>query len=517
MKWVFALVLAAWCAAAASAQAVLDFPAENFGQPNKTYREASTRRANDEVIVGVNNFEEVWELNDANRYRRIGRSVGLLDLLVEYPDGRRANTTCTATRIDRDKILTNYHCTPGRDFRVVDARVRFGFLHRLQAVGDLYRVATAPLESDSGLDYAILQLLDSVPEDRYPIAEISPRDPADLESLFLIHHPAGRPQRLTRFECQASAPSISADRRLVHVCDTLGGSSGTAIFADNDRALAGIHHSGLSDPNEPLNFGTPASALFARSALLQRLSTRPGAPTPRETSTSFQAYCDRQKASCRETVAADYAECRDDADLAGAACRSSCRSARNSAYEACDASFSACLTSGDFASAFFETPACVASPAVRPTPQPVQPTNPAGPAAEIAGFSVMQDVSVPTPFGTVLPGVQLNIAGGSLTGALGRNAVLGARFFNYDGSPLYAAPADLVYRDTAGQVATYVNFAPTTRVHSFSGAFLVIPYAAFNFEPTNYSVRNTVFVQVEVYVDGQLITQTDRQSFSFLW
>ncbi len=113
----------------------------------------------------------------------------------------------------------------------------------------------------------------------YPPAPLRRHSVRDGESLILIHHPMGQPQRLTRFRCQAGRPAIS-EGRLVHHCDTQGGSSGAAVLTLDGFAFAGLHFAGVPDPNRPFNLAKPAADLFRASATLRALESAaaPAAP-----------------------------------------------------------------------------------------------------------------------------------------------------------------------------------------------------------------------------------------------
>ena len=275
LRIIFALLLAEFGACtifSAQAQAPIYFPAEDFGDVNKSFEESSQNQATLEILMSNTDvFEDVVMLAADDPNRMIGRSVAMLDLLVQLPDGRKYNPTCTATRISADYLITNYHCVPGKSFTVLSVKARFGYLDRDNATGTLYAVERTVVEADPALDYAILRFSERPPVELYPPLPFSARDAGARESLFLLHHPAGFPQKLTRIRCQAGSPPVDTRNRLVHHCDTLGGSSGTAILALRDRAFVALHHSGVPDPVRPRNLGTPASRLVANSAVLRRI------------------------------------------------------------------------------------------------------------------------------------------------------------------------------------------------------------------------------------------------------
>jgi len=281
-------LLAALCAwvmwAAPAAAQVLYFPAENYGRPNKSFTEsASNQRVLEVLMSRTDVFETIYDFDTADPFRRIGRAVGMLDLLVRLPDGRQVNTTCTATLIAPNRAITNNHCIPGADFTTVRAQMRLGFLDRVRAPGETFTVRLPAIETNRALDYAIVEVV-GVPTDRYPPLQLATTAPRARQSLYVIHHPAGFPQRLTRVRCQSAEPAVQ-DSRLVHHCDTLGGSSGALVLSMENNRMVGLHFAGVPDPVRPHNYAIPATTLLNSSSEFARL-TRTATTTPPTTTTA---------------------------------------------------------------------------------------------------------------------------------------------------------------------------------------------------------------------------------------
>jgi tol-pal system protein YbgF len=261
----------------AQAQGLVLYPADNYGKANKSFEESALNKAQLEMLMSKSAmFEAVSELDEANPYRRLARSVAMLDIVVEDRFQVRYNSTCTATRIARSLIITNYHCVPGREYKALKVQARFGFLDPLAEPGSLFEVDVTPVESNAELDYAILRLTSEPNESDHPVIPLKRHTVRDGESLILIHHPMGQAQRLTRYRCQAARPAFM-DGQLVHHCDTLGGSSGSALLTLEGFAFAGLHFGGLPDPERPRNIAKPADDLFRASATLRGLEAPPSA------------------------------------------------------------------------------------------------------------------------------------------------------------------------------------------------------------------------------------------------
>lgn len=265
-----AAVLSAFGGSAA-AQSSIYYSADNYGRANKSFSESAPNAQVLEVLMQRSDiFEPIYDLEAQDAFRKLGRAVGMLDLLGSRPDGTLANGTCTATLIAPNRAITNYHCVPGLDFTVTAAQLRLGYLDRMREPGQLFEVKLPAVESNREMDYAIVEVV-GVPIDRFPPVTLKAVSPRPRQSLFIIHHPASQPQRLTRVRCQAGDPTTN-DNDLVHHCDTLGGSSGALVLSLEDDAVVGLHKAGVPDPIRPFNLATQSSLLVAAGSEIKRLS-----------------------------------------------------------------------------------------------------------------------------------------------------------------------------------------------------------------------------------------------------
>jgi formylglycine-generating enzyme required for sulfatase activity/V8-like Glu-specific endopeptidase len=269
-------------ALAAKAESPLLFPPDQFGAVDlvPTQSSAGDSRLLETLGALVDRFEPINGLSDTNKYRKLGRAIGRLKILVAMPNGERGVASCTATLIAPDRLITNYHCVPGvRGERIEQVAVDFFYLDHGTSAMRAFEVDPAPVEADKSLDFAILKVRgDPTREaDLTPVA-FEPRRIQNNESLFLIHHPAGQPQRLTRAFCRAHPTKALDAAEIRHLCDTMPGSSGALVFADDDFALVGIHHRGGLAPGDMSSFnrGTDIGALTKLSPVLAALtSARP--------------------------------------------------------------------------------------------------------------------------------------------------------------------------------------------------------------------------------------------------
>ncbi|MEM7736727.1 MAG: right-handed parallel beta-helix repeat-containing protein [Deinococcota bacterium] len=247
------------------------FPGEQFGQ-------ASLVMPQNQQVLQSNfgdNYESLHEFTEQSRYRLQGRAVGRLDILVEDRTGKRFVSTCTASLIATNYILTNHHCTHGSEllssFNIVDMVLRMGYLSSDDS-GEVFGVLPNPIDLNEALDYVILQI-DGSPGDVYGTVDLTVRDPLPNEELFLIHHPAGGPQTLTRKSCRLVDLNTGDASILRHRCDTSGGSSGALLFSDNDNSAIGLHFAGSANPRANLpNSAKRLATVLVRSATLQSVA-----------------------------------------------------------------------------------------------------------------------------------------------------------------------------------------------------------------------------------------------------
>lgn len=246
------------------------FPAAYFGRTDMPLPESIVHL--EKVIGDTNNFEPVDQFSEGNRYRVLSNPVGRLDLMVE-DKGETSVATCTAWMVAPDIAMTNYHCVPGFSGRVQKAILLMGYLRENSDAGTkAFEVNVQPLESNDKLDYALLRT-SGVPGKEFGVISLAIRPAQENEEIFIIQHPAGRPKKLARRNCRITAAE-NKDKQLMHICDTLGGSSGSPVFSDNDYSVIGLHNAGIE---KKVNFAVSLRAIAEQSAVLKPLIATSGA------------------------------------------------------------------------------------------------------------------------------------------------------------------------------------------------------------------------------------------------
>jgi hypothetical protein len=157
---------------------------------------------------------------------------------------------CTGFLIAGDLIMTNHHCMKTQT-EAASAQIDF----------DYDRAGSHPLTitvkelvfADSDLDFAVHRLKKNPNRAFLKMADSEIRDD---ESLLIIQHPAGEPKQISEKDCKVSGPTISGVSSALtdfgHLCDTLGGSSGSPVIDLNSKVVVGLHHLGFLPTSDKL-------------------------------------------------------------------------------------------------------------------------------------------------------------------------------------------------------------------------------------------------------------------------
>ncbi|MCF6199616.1 MAG: serine protease [Hyphomicrobiaceae bacterium] len=237
----------------------------------------SLGKSADTIAKQGNIFEPLSQLRKDDPLRVRARAIGRLDILVEKA-GKKSLVTCTATIISADLLLTNYHCIPGKQGKIVKASLLLDYEKSDGSGTTRIPVEPRALEGDAGLDYALARMLGPVPSDISPL-KLSTHSVKPREQLLMIHHPAGQTKKMSRFKCLASKSTPQKGPYVRHICESLPGSSGGILFNTSTGAV-GLHHSGGLDKNDPDSFnkGTLLARLVASSRTLKKLVRHIAAP-----------------------------------------------------------------------------------------------------------------------------------------------------------------------------------------------------------------------------------------------
>lgn len=164
-------------------------------------------------------------------------------------------TSCTATLINPDIVVTAGHCIDNED-EVRSGSITFDFetdcvgarpagynpkfykLRRLVRQG----YHRPPGDSRPALDYAIIQIETPPGGLGIPVVPLRTDVPPLGEALFIIHHPRGSSKKISRYpldsDCRVGAGT--SDDKVYFQCDIDNGSSGSSIFDSGGRIVANL-------------------------------------------------------------------------------------------------------------------------------------------------------------------------------------------------------------------------------------------------------------------------------------
>ena len=287
------LVLAAGTLALpAVAQQPAEFDPSDFGKIVIQPRQAASGAGGISLEQAIGDYqnEPIVQYGENSPAVRLGRPIGRLDMLFE--DGRTG--FCTAFIVDESHILTNHHCIPGMqgdpsgaESGVQAAQFVAGYIKPGRPEGvDRFTVSPQIVETNRELDYTVLRVFGN-PSGQYGFLELANEDPEDSEFLWIIGHPQGKSQHISREGCAAATPAISTEGKLVHTCDTLQGNSGSPVIRITDKRVVGLHHAG--DSITGTNMAIPMRRILAQSQVLRAAVT---ADTARAAPSAEAAACD---------------------------------------------------------------------------------------------------------------------------------------------------------------------------------------------------------------------------------
>lgn len=274
------LGLLATTPAPATAQEFVGFDRSSFGKVvlNRNQAAGAGGDITLELAIGDYNNEPILNYSPKSVFSRMGLAVGRLDILTDtgvYP--------CTAFIVDEKHILTNHHCVPGilDNERAGATRidsVMFIAGYRQTGVEDgtrRYTVIPTPVESSKPLDYSVLEVIGD-PSAEFGRLELTANVAQDGDPYWVIGHPMGEAQRISREKCRANSPALS-NKQLLHTCDTLPGNSGSPVIDAGLQKVVGLHHAGSN--RDDVNYAIPMAEILAESGVL-KAAVVPGAIEP---------------------------------------------------------------------------------------------------------------------------------------------------------------------------------------------------------------------------------------------
>jgi V8-like Glu-specific endopeptidase len=201
-------------------------------------------------IIGGFDLETMESLrSERPEIFKLGLAVAKLSFIR---DGK--SLVCTGFMIDDERMLTNEHCINTQV--VCDTAVAiFDFHSEAAMTADVLRDRTTRcaefLTVDKVLDVALIRLSNS-PGSRWGKLKLSSTAPSNEQLAVIIQHPNGEVKHISRKDCFVSripANGRGPDTDFGHICDTMGGSSGSPVLDRRTLEVIGLHHFGV-DPQD---------------------------------------------------------------------------------------------------------------------------------------------------------------------------------------------------------------------------------------------------------------------------
>ncbi|WP_323770572.1 serine protease [Antarctobacter sp.] len=269
MSFKKSLIAALLIASPALSQDLIGFDLSSFGKTILSNKQAAGGDVMLEAAFGAYNNEFIATYSPKSVFAKMGRAVGRLDVATDagvFP--------CTAFLVDDDLLMTNHHCVPGildheRAGATAIVGVQFvaGYLQEgIEEGSERFLVNPVPVETSKTLDYTLLRILGSKPGKQYGTLALAGIDPDDNAPFWIIGHPMGEAQRISREKCRANAPALSKDR-VLHTCDTLPGNSGSPVIDAGTQQVIALHHAGSA--RNSINYAVPMTAILRNSTVLK--------------------------------------------------------------------------------------------------------------------------------------------------------------------------------------------------------------------------------------------------------
>ena len=254
-------------ASLAKSQDVISFDRSSFGKAVWSQTESTVTDVQLELSIGDYKNEPIINYSDRSDLVQFGRSVGRLDVLTDKGIHR-----CTAFIVSKQYILTNYHCSLGvlENDRLGATRIEAitfiaGYTQTGVEEGTRKYVTHAnAVEFNKQLDYAVLEVIGD-PSAEYGELKLASLAPQSGDPFWIIGHPMGEGQRVSREKCRASEPAVSVGK-LLHTCDTLPGNSGSPVIDISLRQVVALHHAGSK--KDSVNFAILMSEILKNSRVL---------------------------------------------------------------------------------------------------------------------------------------------------------------------------------------------------------------------------------------------------------
>ena len=298
----------------ANSQDLMGFDRASYGSVVLSQIQSAGSDLQLELSIGNYENEPIINYSPGSVFAQIGRSVGRLDVLTD-----KGVFPCTAFIVSEKHILTNYHCSKGL---LDNEKIGASRIDAIQFVAGYtqtgidegtkkYTVIPTPVEASKTLDYAVLEVIGD-PSQEFGKLKLASVSPTGGDPFWIIGHPMGEGQRISREKCKANNPALSAGK-LLHTCDTLPGNSGSPVIDAGLQQVVALHHAGSKA--DSVNFAIPMLDILANTKVLTAYSApevmQQISPKTLELTACDALYIEAKEAKACFAYEAYFKSCRD--------------------------------------------------------------------------------------------------------------------------------------------------------------------------------------------------------------
>lgn len=213
-----------------------------------------------QVIVGDVDWKDIEDSSVPQAIQDLAKGVAYLDLPL-------LNSRCTGFMITNDLLMTNQHCIPSARY-AVGVKAYFKYKKSTPLAQRVAYDCSEFVANNEELDFAILKCKNS-PGQKEGKVLLSDETLQLASSIFVIHQNCDYYLSPSCDWTQKFSPGKITDLadEVGHDADTLGGSSGSPLFAQGSLKVVGLHHVGVGNNGFGRgreNFAVPMSDILEK-------------------------------------------------------------------------------------------------------------------------------------------------------------------------------------------------------------------------------------------------------------
>ncbi|MBL4761023.1 MAG: trypsin-like peptidase domain-containing protein [Mariprofundaceae bacterium] len=221
-------------------------------------------------------YEPILDYHASSIFAQVGAPVGRLHIQTSA-----GNFYCTGFLISENHLITNRHCLAKIRYdkkqkknipqMIKKVTLELGYIDPANKTASTrYKVKLPALETNEALDYAILEV-ENDPASEFGYLSISTNVIKEKSPLWIIGHPRGKAQQISRIHCKSILPARSIPNRIQHTCPAMSGSSGSPVFDASTGQVIAVHHASIKGVKPKIGLAVPFSEIIKQSMLLRKI------------------------------------------------------------------------------------------------------------------------------------------------------------------------------------------------------------------------------------------------------